>query len=47
MYKLTFTYKGVKGMVKREELPTKEDLERYFEQIKEMWKEQQEKNSPR
>ena len=45
MYKLILTYKGVKGMVECEELPTKEDLERYFEQVKERWQEKQEKNT--
>ena len=46
MYQLTFTYKGIKGIVRREDMPTKVELERYYEQVIALWIERQEKTAP-
>ena len=46
MYKITIKYKGLMWRIKLQELPTKENLESYFETIKEIWQERQEKTSP-
>ena len=46
MYKINIKYRGLMWKIELQELPTKENLEYYFETIKELWQERQEKNSP-